>query len=458
MPTSTDLVTDLPADFEVFGQAVATSMADLLGGTTGQILAKNSNTDMDFIWTTPNPGDITGITASSPITGGGTSGDVTIGILSGTTSNLGAVQLSTSTSSTSTTLAATPSAVKAAYDPAFTNNFYAGKNKIINGDCAINQRGFSSSTSSGSYLVDRFIGGNSGGTVTYSVQQFTPGTAPVAGYEAKQFMRLVVSGQSAAGDFASVAQEIEDVRSFAGQTVTISFWAKANTGTPGISVDLVQKFGSGGSPSSNVSTAAGKNAITTSWARYSYTVAVPSISGKTIGTTDNTSSLRLRVWVSAGSTYNTETTSLGTQANTFDIWGVQVEAGSVATPFQTASGGSPQAELAMCQRYYFRTGGSAAYERLTTMGTGASSTTITATLAPPVSMRIAPNAVEFSTLTFWDGTGGLGVITALTIATAGKNMTEFTVTASGGGITTYRPYFVIANGSTNAYLALSAEL
>jgi hypothetical protein len=50
MPTSTDLVTDLPADFAVFGQAVATSMADLLGGTTGQVLSKASNTDMDFTW------------------------------------------------------------------------------------------------------------------------------------------------------------------------------------------------------------------------------------------------------------------------------------------------------------------------------------------------------------------------------------------------------------------------
>lgn len=52
MPTSTDLVTDLPADFAVFGQAVDTSMMDLKGGTTGQILSKASNTDMDFTWTT----------------------------------------------------------------------------------------------------------------------------------------------------------------------------------------------------------------------------------------------------------------------------------------------------------------------------------------------------------------------------------------------------------------------
>ena len=120
MPTNTDLVTDLPADFEVFGQAVDTSMADLKGGTTGQILSKTTNADMDFTWIANDQGDITSVTATSPLTGGGTSGAITVGIQDATTSVKGSVQLSDSTSTTSSVLAATPTAVKAAYDKAST--------------------------------------------------------------------------------------------------------------------------------------------------------------------------------------------------------------------------------------------------------------------------------------------------------------------------------------------------
>lgn len=116
VPTSTDLVKDGATAIEGLGDAIDASLLDLKGGTSGQILAKNSNTDMDFVWIANDQGDITGITATSPLTGGGTSGAVTVGILNGTTSNLGAVQLSDSTSSTSTTLAATANAVKITYD------------------------------------------------------------------------------------------------------------------------------------------------------------------------------------------------------------------------------------------------------------------------------------------------------------------------------------------------------
>ena len=66
MPEPTDLVTNLPADFEVFGQAVDTDFVDLLGGTTGQVLSKTSNTDLDFTWTAG--GDITEVAAGTGIT------------------------------------------------------------------------------------------------------------------------------------------------------------------------------------------------------------------------------------------------------------------------------------------------------------------------------------------------------------------------------------------------------
>ena len=116
MPTSTDLVTDLPADFEVFGQAVDTDFVDLLGGANGYILSKASATDLDFAWIPNDQGDITNIAVTSPITGGGSSGSVTIGVSAASTSASGVVQLSDSTSTTSSVLASTPTATKSAYD------------------------------------------------------------------------------------------------------------------------------------------------------------------------------------------------------------------------------------------------------------------------------------------------------------------------------------------------------
>lgn len=137
-PADTDYVKDGALAIRTLGNGIDTSLVDLKGGTSGQYLVKNSNTDLDFSWTT-NTADIDGITATSPLTGGGTSGTITVGIQDGTTAQKGAVQLEDSTSSTSTTKAATPNSVKSAYDlagAAIAKSLIDAEGDLIVGDAA----------------------------------------------------------------------------------------------------------------------------------------------------------------------------------------------------------------------------------------------------------------------------------------------------------------------------------
>jgi hypothetical protein len=206
-----------------------------------------------------------------------------------------------------------------------------GRNAVINGAFDFWQRG-TSFTNATTYTADRWSCSRDGSTTINVTQQtFTPGTAPVAGYEAQYFMRIASTVVSAATFYAGY--KVEDVRSFAGQTVTLSYWAKANTPVSNTPL-YVQNFGTGGSSAVVVANLA-THSITTSWQRFSVTFTLGSIAGKTIGTNN---CLELQVIRSA------------TTANV-DIWGVQLEAGSVATPFQR-NAENLQGELAACQRYY----------------------------------------------------------------------------------------------------------
>ena len=327
------------------------------------------------------------------------------------------------------------------------------RNAIINGDFSINQRGFTSTTTTASYGFDRWYGQWSGGTVTYSAQAFTLGNA-ISGQESPNFARLVTASQTGANtDFARLEQRIESVRTFAGQTVTVSFWAKVGSGTPKIAIELQQYFGSGGSPSAQVNTYAGQITLSTSWVRYSVTATLPSISGKTIGT-DGKDMLGLYIYTSAGSDYNSRTGTLGYQNITFDIWGVQVEAGSVATPFERRP---PQVELALCQRYCVAWRNAGGGADAIGYGNAYSATIATSRIWLPVPMRSQPNSISWSALRCDDTVNlftptGIGIQTAL----CGNMVAHLDITVASG-LTQFRGYNLSLN-TTAGYLILAAEL
>jgi|688.fasta_scaffold236521_3 hypothetical protein len=337
----------------------------------------------------------------------------------------------------------------------YTENYAAGKNKIINGDFYINQRNFTSVTSTGNFFFDRFLtsSGNTGGTAvvyTLTPQTFTPGTAPVAGYEGKTFTQVAIT--TSTSGYILFGQKIEDVRTFANQQITVSFWAKAAAGTPSVSVLASQQFGSGGS--GGVDTYATKQAITTSWARYSFTMNIPSISGKTIGTNSH---LHMYIVLSDA----VLSSGVGDQTGTFSIWGVQAEDGPVATAFQTATG-TLQGELAACQRYYYRTGtnDSAAYGILTGTGWADDSTSTIAILPLPVTMRVAPTAVDFPTISTLRtyGYGGAQALTALTLGSHTSANFAYLDGTNTSTITAGAVQYLQKNNSATAYIGVTAEL
>ena len=317
----------------------------------------------------------------------------------------------------------------------------AGKNKIINGDFGIWQRGTTLTyTSSGlNYLADRFFSWIIGTlNVTVSQQAFTAGTAPVAGYEGQYFFRNAVTsltGQS----IQAVGQRIEDVRTFAGQTATFSFWAKSDAART-YSTRIIQNFGSGGS--SEVAVSGASHSVTTAWQRFSVTVAIPSISGKTIG---------------AGSYLQPLLDGPANTANTLDTWGWQLEYGSKATPFETATG-TIQGELAACQRYYWRaTASNGAYSIFPPIGAGSSSTQAFMTIPLPVPLRVFPTALEYSTFRLYDYSAPVTITSIAIDGQSTLNAPMIAVTCASG-VTQYRPYVLSANNSTSAYLAVTAEL
>jgi len=235
-----------------------------------------------------------------------------------------------------------------AQTPAFTGTF---KNKIINGNFDIWQRGTSlPPLTGGRYLADRWTNESEGTTCTAAQSAFALGQTSVPN-EPTYYISTAVTSVVGASNNATLHQHIEGVRSCAGKTVTLSFYAKSNA-SRNIAVELYQNFGTGGTPSTSVSIPVGLKALTTSWQKFTVTTNIPSISGKTLGTSGD-DSLVVYFWFDAGSNpvVNARASSLGQQSGTFDIAQVQLEEGSFATPFELRPIGT---ELALCQRYYYK--------------------------------------------------------------------------------------------------------
>ena len=272
----------------------------------------------------------------------------------------------------------------------------AGKNKIINGDFGIWQRysGSAITLSDGNYGPDRWRrSSNSSGTFTANRVPFTVGSAPVAGYESAYYCQYQITSPSGAS-YNTFQQPIEDVRTLAGQVSTYSIWLQTTSGTVSVTPQFHQYFGSGGSSDNVVNGPTWT--VTTTWQRFTATFSAQSISGKTIGAGN---------WVSVdlGLPLNT--------ALTLNLWGAQLEAGSVATPFTTATG-TLSGELAACQRYFQNLNGG----QYQTFAVNYSASLTYASYFLPVSMRTAPSVSSNFTNANYGSTWNL-VTPGTTIAT-----------------------------------------
>jgi hypothetical protein len=333
----------------------------------------------------------------------------------------------------------------------YKEDYAAGKNKIINGDFGIWQRGTSfSNPATGSFQADRWsvVWDGTGATRTISRQTFAAGNV-IPGYEFDYFYRFAQSVAGSGASYNLFQNRMEDVTTYAGQTVTISFWAKAAANTNLVDLNLEQDFGTGGSPSATVSNSIspGTITLTTSWQRFSYTTTVPSISGKTIGTT-TPGYLGFRVWVPINATF------------TLDFVGFQIEPGSVATAFQTATG-TIQGELAACQRYFQRIGNNGGAYYLYTCAAVEGTSTLWGAVPLPVTMRTTPSmsaTASGNTFTFL----GYGNVNAsfifLDAAQSGQSSIAMGSNSLSGLTANQSRYIRNNNDTTGTFISLSAEL
>ena len=323
----------------------------------------------------------------------------------------------------------------------------AGKNAVINGAMDFFQRSSTPTTGSaitgGGYLLDRWAGYRAvaGSTCSRQVTNDTT-NLPFIQYCA----RVQRDSANTSTSNISIGQSIETSNTipYVGRIVTVSFYARAGANFSAASSTLGIRLLSSTSIDTSIILNGGTSVITstatltTTWQRFTFT------SAAAVGTNANTLGVLF------------DYTPVGTAgaADFFEVTGVQLEIGSVATTF-ARNGGTIQGELAACQRYYYRNSPATSGIPLG-QGSANGSRYVLGVIALPVSMRVAPTSADFTALIATDGATAGSTVAALAAYGNSPNTATYYFDCTSG-LTQYRNY-KIETSSTSGYLGFSAEL
>jgi hypothetical protein len=354
---------------------------------------------------------------------------------------------------------------------AYSDGALSNRNKIINGAMQVAQRGTSSSdlgASEGYYTVDRFQLGV-GGTATAGRLTMSQDSDAPDGFGSCVKLACTTADTSIAADEnlrLITVLEGQNLQAFkkgtaSAESMTLSFYVKGNASA----TYVIELF-----DTDNSRHICATFPVTTSWERVEITFA-----GDTTGAfgNDNGGSLRLHFWLHAGSNYTSGTLATSWAANnnvnravgadsfydstsrTFQITGVQLEAGDTATPFEHRSYGQ---ELALCQRYYYKAGPDGIYTRF---GTGLcySTTACAPSTTFSVPMRAKPTASSSGNLAINHGADTVTTVTSLSLASAASGVDNATFNAIvSSGLTAGNFGTLIASNDASAYINYDAEL